>query len=309
MIAGARDTWYLRAGLLLSGNRLARGSGTGRGEAWSDREVEFTVTDYFDMLEAELSGRPYSKSEHRRALKVRLDGRSDGSIEFKHQNISAVLIQMGLPYIDGYKPRGNYQELLADKVRHYLQDPRFLLHLAKGPVLDPPDPPGPPSAPAKLFTPPPDRLELPVQDARPWIERRGQRIDFIERDARNRRLGRMGEQFVVELEKGRLAAEGREDLAGRVEWISKSRGDGIGFDVLSYNGDESERLIEVKTTGLGKYFPFYVTANEVRCSQDCADRFHLYRVYDFAKSPRIYDLQGDLSRSCRLHPVQFMAAI
>ena len=63
-------------------------------------------------------------------------------------------------------------------------------------------------------------------------------------------------------------------------------GDGVGFDVLSFDeGDESERLIEVKTTGLGKHFPFYVTANEVRCSEDCPERFRLYRVFDFARDP------------------------
>jgi hypothetical protein len=42
----------------------------------------------------------------------------------------------------------------------------------------------------------------------------------------------------------------------------------LGFDVLSFNEqDDSERLVEVKTTGLGKYFPFYVSACEVRCSE------------------------------------------
>lgn len=44
-------------------------------------------------------------------------------------------------------------------------------------------------------------------------------------------------------------------------------GAGTGYDVQSFNGDGSSRLIEVKTTGLGKYFPFNVTVNEVRCSQ------------------------------------------
>ena len=45
-----------------------------------------------------------------------LDGRSDGAIEYKHENISAVLIELGYPYIEGYKPRCNYQQLLFDAV-------------------------------------------------------------------------------------------------------------------------------------------------------------------------------------------------
>ena len=43
------------------------------------------------MLEAELRREAYSKAKHNRRLQLVI-GRSRGSIEFKHQNISAVLI-------------------------------------------------------------------------------------------------------------------------------------------------------------------------------------------------------------------------
>ncbi|ANK06964.1 Hypothetical protein WLH_05703 (plasmid) [Escherichia coli O25b:H4] len=43
------------------------------------------------------------------ALRQLLNGRSKSSVELKHQNISAVLDALGLPYINGYKPRGNSQ--------------------------------------------------------------------------------------------------------------------------------------------------------------------------------------------------------
>ena len=49
-------------------------------------------------------------------LKPLLQGRSDPSIERKHQNISAVLLEMGLPFIDGYKPLRNYQRPLLPAV-------------------------------------------------------------------------------------------------------------------------------------------------------------------------------------------------
>ena len=135
---------------------------------WSEQEVGLIVADYFTMLEKELLGKPYSKTEHRRSLAPKLGGRSDGSIEFKHANISAVLT---------------------------------------------------------------------------------------------------GDQ------------------------------------------DESEKLIEVKTTGLGKFFPFYVTGNEVRCSEDMADQFHLFRVFDFGRTPRVYILTGSLRDNCRLEPTQYRATI
>jgi hypothetical protein len=73
--------------------------------------------------------------------------------------------------------------------------------------------------------------------------------------------------------------------------------------------DGAERLIEVKTTGLGKFFPFYLTATEVGCSDDVADRYHLYRVFDFAGSPRLYVLSGSLRDNCRLEPLHYLAAV
>ena len=63
-------------------------------DAWSDIEVELIVAEYFSMLSKELSGKNYKKSEHRKKLLPLLNNRSEGSIEFKHQNISAVLINL-----------------------------------------------------------------------------------------------------------------------------------------------------------------------------------------------------------------------
>ena len=87
---------------------------------WSSDEVEFIVSDYFTMLRIELAGKKLDKTAHRKALRLQLDDRSGQAIEFKHCNISAVLRDTGLTYIEGYKPRGNLQKLLADAVDTYL---------------------------------------------------------------------------------------------------------------------------------------------------------------------------------------------
>jgi hypothetical protein len=46
-----------------------------------------------------------------------------------------------------------------------------------------------------------------------WLSRKGRRIDFVERDAANRLLEKLGEEFVVWLERHRLTAVSRDDLA------------------------------------------------------------------------------------------------
>jgi hypothetical protein len=276
---------------------------------WTRDEVEAIVADYFSMLDLELRGERYSKAEHNRRLQE-ITGRSKGSIEFKHQNISAVLINFRQPFIAGYLPRQNYQMLLEQAVLEWLvARPRFFADLADSPVLTPTIKPPLPSkaSPSSLVEAAPLATEFATGET-VGDDARFYRLDFVRRDAENRRLGRLGEEWVVEFEQRRLRDEDRRpDLARRVEWTADTRGDGFGYDIASFNSDESPRLIEVKTTGLGKYFPFMVTANEVRASEREADAYRLYRLFDFAVQPRLYLLSGPLTASCRLEPTQYRA--
>lgn len=282
------------------------------GKDWSESEVRLVVADYFDMLEAELQGKTYKKSEHRKALLPQLSGRSDGSVEFKHQNVSGVLVELGLPYIEGYKPRSNYQSILATEVEAFLdQRPGFLQQLASAPTLNPtqPKPVAKPNL-EDVIEDPPEKIFAPSSTKKPWLTRKARKIDFAELDAANRRLGKLGEEFVFELEKYRLLLAGRDDLAQKVVWASRDIGDGLGFDILSFDeADDSERMLEVKATGLGKFFPFYVTSNEVRCSEDIPQQYQLFRVFDFGRSPRLYILHGSLRELCQLEPVLYRAVI
>lgn len=89
------------------------------GGDWSDLENDACVADYFAMLSYELAGKKYNKAAHNRALQE-LIGRTKGSIEFKHQNISAVLKGLGETWIVGYKPAFNFQMSLVDAVARHL---------------------------------------------------------------------------------------------------------------------------------------------------------------------------------------------
>lgn len=279
-------------------------------DSWTRDEVEIIVADYFAMFAAELAKLPFSKSAHRQRLKPLLHDRSDASIEFKHANISAVLVNFGLPYIDGYKPRGNYQQLLEQVVLERLSiQPAFVEEAAASPILDPAEPP-----PTNfghldvLEESPPEVAAVETQGAS--REPGARRVDFVRRDAENRRLGSMGEEWVLEFERRRLNdRHGRPDLAHRIEWVARTRGDGLGYDIGSFNGDESPRLIEVKTTGSPKEFPFYVTAGEVRVSEREAASYHLYRVFRFGVAPRLFRLPGALSETCRLQATQYSARV
>src|SRR3546814_10343530 len=87
---------------------------------WSREEVEACVAAYLRMLTLELNGQRYNKTEHANALMKLLNDRNRAAIEFKHANVSAVMVAFGYPYIDGYKPRGNYQAMLVDAIEAQL---------------------------------------------------------------------------------------------------------------------------------------------------------------------------------------------
>ena len=89
------------------------------GTHWQDDELDAIVSDYFAMLASDLSGQPYVKSRHSQALMAQI-GRTHRSVEFKHQNISAVLDELGMPWIPGYKPKRNYQNAIFGAIDRYL---------------------------------------------------------------------------------------------------------------------------------------------------------------------------------------------
>lgn len=278
------------------------------GQNWSREEVEACVADYLRMLTMELNGQRYSKTEHARALLERLDGRSRPSVEFKHCNISAVMVALGYPYIDGYKPRGNFQALLLDVVESHLQANMPLQEAVQAAVLRPAVT-ATPGDTESIWVPPPQPRRVAEEPAAYAPRFSPARRDYLAQESRNRSLGRAGELFVAELETRRLHASGKKQLADRVEHVAATQGDGMGYDVLSFDGDGRERLIEVKTTAFGELTPFYVSRNELARSEADADHFHLYRLFDFRDRPRLFDLPGSISTRCQLEPVSYLARL
>ena len=275
---------------------------------WSTNEVALIVSDYLQMLTLELSGQRYNKAAHRRALVARLNERSESSVEFKHRNISAVMLDLGFPPLRGYLPLFNYQkQALTDTVVAQLGRFPTLDQAAHAAVEMPAHTPElldfskvRTEAPAA----PPPRVE---DGAGAYRIRTPVRRDYLEREARNRSLGLAGEMFVLAYERWRLIELGAERLANRVEHVSATQGDGLGFDVLSFEATGRERLIEVKTTAFSETTPFYVSVNEVQVAQERSEQYRLYRLFNFRVSPRLFELPGAIETHCRLDPASYRA--
>lgn len=269
------------------------------GTHWLDSELDAIVADYFDMLASELSGQPYVKVRHSAALMARI-GRTHRSVEFKHQNISAVLDELGMPWISGYIPKRNYQNAIFGAIDRFLSRHPEALELASS--SEPAT-----TASSAVFVEPP---AMKPSDAVPEALRRlVRKFDPVERDHRNRALGKAGEAFVFDIERRRLAGLEREDLARRVRWVSVEDGDGAGFDVLSFDSEVGrERLIEVKTTNGSARTPFFLSRNERDLARERPSDWCIYRVHLFAKDARIFTVAPPLENSVNLTPETWRAS-
>ncbi|MBD3629536.1 DUF3883 domain-containing protein [Cyclobacterium sp.] len=272
--------------------------------AWSNIEVELIVADYFSMLQKELSGQEYKKSEHRKKLLPLLSSRSEGSIEFKHQNISAVLINLGQPYLNGYLPRYNYQWKLEEVVIVYLNGHQSIEELFKQFAEKEINQPSRIKDFKNLVVDAPFRNNK-LEEPSAAYTRNPIKINYLEKEQKNRNLGLLGEEMVLEYEKWQLSISGRENLADQVKWISKEEGDGVGFDILSKNPNGTDKYIEVKTTKLGKETPFFFSRNELQFSKQKSNNFHLYRLFNFEKNAKMFLKNGGLDTICTSIPITF----
>jgi hypothetical protein len=271
---------------------------------WTRQEVELIVAEYFAMLLKEQSGIPFNKTEVRTSLLPLLNSRSGASIEFKNQNISAVLAKSGQPYIRGYVPAYNYQKLLEEVVLSYIrQKPEVenTFRLFAETV---------PERVALEFDSivegiPVKKLLLKEPDQ---VYRTPVKVNYIELEQANQVVGKMGERIALEYERWRLVQEGKESLADKVEWIAETQGDGLGYDILSRNADGTDRYIEVKTTKLTKEAPFYFSSLEYDFSKRKAGQFFLYRVFNLKAAPKLFIANGAYDQFCNVRPRQFTAS-
>ena len=113
------------------------------------------------------------------------------------------------------------------------------------------------------------------------------KINFDELNREKKYLGDIGELIVLNQERQRLTAAGKENLAKKVKHVSIELGDGLGYDIESYNEDGTPLYIEVKTTRYNTPFYFFMSKNEIEVSKEKQESKKKYIVR------RIYNLNTD----------------
>lgn len=222
-------------------------------------------------------------------------------------NISAVLRELGLPTIQGYKPKLNIQQAIFGAIDRHLTANPGLLQME--PVfLSAPSPSQTLREAVAVFEEPPPEPDFTPHPKRERLERLVRKFDPTERDFKNRALGKAGEALIVDLERRRLVAAERQDLARKVRWVAQEDGDGAGYDVLSFNLAGRARLIEVKTTCGTQRTPFFLTGNERSLAEERPEEFRIFRLYEFGEATRWFKLKPPLQNAIVLEPATYRAS-
>lgn len=125
-------------------------------------------------------------------------------------------------------------------------------------------------------------------------------VDYIEEEKKKKEIGDLGEQFIYDQECANVKKY-KLSKSKKVEWVSKDKGDGWGYDILSYDEHGKEMYIEVKTTLGAEDTSFFISANELKKSKQCAENYYLYRVFEFDRKKGIgkYSIRrGSLEGLC-----------
>ena len=137
--------------------------------------------------------------------------------------------------------------------------------------------------------------------------------NYTRREKNKKLLGDIGEEIVLTFEKKRLTQMGRQDLAEKIEHVSKTKGDGLGYDILSYdvvNDTVSEKFIEVKATTGNSTKPFDISSNEVDVSELYPEQYFIYRVFNIHNkmaSASFYVMKGSVRSNFNLEATSYKA--
>ncbi|MCA0365702.1 MAG: DUF3883 domain-containing protein [Bacteroidetes bacterium] len=133
------------------------------------------------------------------------------------------------------------------------------------------------------------------------------KTDFVQKNIDNKRIGYLGELFVIEYEKEKLKKLNKPNLAKKVRHISETDGDGAGYDIASFDENGTPIYIEVKTTKGAMNSTFYISKTELEKSKIEKDNYYLYRVhhFDFENNHADLDIsRGEMTDFCN-HATMF----
>lgn len=127
---------------------------------------------------------------------------------------------------------------------------------------------------------------------------KGSFVNYIESEKRKKKIGNLGELLVLKYEQEKLLKLG---IKKQPEHVSLTIGDGLGYDIISFDESGKEIYIEVKTTTRNIESEFFITRNELESSKQNIHKYFLYRLFEYSEkddSAKLQILKGSLENLC-----------
>lgn len=117
-------------------------------------------------------------------------------------------------------------------------------------------------------------------------ESKPKKIDYKEVDIKKIQNGTDAEEYVYETFKKELLILGENELSSKVEWSSKVKGDGLGYDIITYDPiTKNEIYVEVKSTE-GLSDNFNMSINEISFAENHPNNYKLYWIRNTKGNPQ-----------------------
>jgi hypothetical protein len=155
----------------------------------------------------------------------------------------------------------------------------------------------------------PENIELERKETKPF----GKVVDFETENKINKLLGNRGEEIVFNLEKKHLQDIGKTELANKIKWVSKED-DSLGYDVLSFEEDGTEKYIEVKSTSQSENCNanFLISSNQYSKAKKLKN-YYFYIVFCAkGKEPKVWKVKEPLqyeNKGLTLTPISYRVII
>lgn len=268
------------------------------------------VADYFEMLTIELGSGMYSKADHRNRMAKELGLKDPDLVDVAFQQVSAVLLALGMPVVDGFRPLGGYTGALADAIYAHLENnPTLLGQLWIGADASKVNVPVELDDSRMVLMPTPLAGDHDPADAPAFHPREALDVDFRARESRDEALVTAGQRFVLAYERSRLRETGYKDLVGKIEWVAADRGDALGFHVRSFDESGQPRFIIVKTTNFGARLPFTLRRTESAIGLEHGANACMYRVFSFSRGAKLFVLPGPFDAKLHTLPLDCCAML
>lgn len=164
----------------------------------------------------------------------------------------------------------------------------------------------------------PQVVEMEIDEdvrAEPVVKRKvatPYKIDFELRDSNNRAAGDFAEKIVIKYETEQLS-ESQPEKVKSIKQVSLED-DSLGYDILSFDTDGSDKHIEVKAVRNrpALSFRFYISENEVAIARRDPN-YHLYIVFDYlSATPFIYKMPNPFTSEIPgviVDPIKYLVTV